>query len=214
MFCGRCGVSEIRIAMARKWMDEFLVHPHPELGREGDVCPFMSRSLSEGHAKLLPFDAREGLTALLALIGELRSELERRGESAGNRRAYLTSVIVPHGLPDDEIVALIARAHGELKGDFVERGLMLGEFWPRHDVAGLHNEAFRPLDSPLPLLAMRHMMLTDLAFLSGDHVDPEAQLTYLKHFRRLFGDTLTGSWPSRLESAEEAARRAYDSASI
>lgn len=207
-------MSENRMTMARQWVNEFLAQPHIDLGREGDVCPFMARSVAAGHATFVSFDAREGHEALRALVRDLRDDLEERAENAGSWRAYLTAVIVPHGLPDDELVPLLYDVHTELKGEFVERGLMLGEFWPGHEVRGLHSDSFRPLDSPLPLLALRHMVLTDLAFLSGPHVPAEAQLTYLKHFRQVFGESLTGSWPARLENAEAAARRAYDAESV
>lgn len=207
-------MSENRITLARQWVNGFLARPHTDLGREGDVCPFMARSLAEGHAKFVSFDAREGKEALRALVRQLRDDLEARSEAVGSRHTYLTAVIVPHGLADDELVPLLYDIHAELKGDFVERGLMLGEFWPGHEARGLHSDRFRPLDSPLPLLALRHMVLTDLAFLSAPHVSAEAQLTYLKHFRRLFGETLTGSWRARLENAEAAARRAYDAESV
>jgi hypothetical protein len=59
----------------------------------------------------------------------------------------------------------IETLHRELKPSWVERGLMLGQFYPECDAEGLHNPDFRPLRTPEPLFVMRHMQLTDLPFL-------------------------------------------------
>lgn len=69
-----------------------------------------------------------------------------------------------------------------LKTEFVERGLMIGEFHPGPPPApGLHNPSFRPLHSPVPLLAIRRMVGTDLPFLTADEHHLEV---YRAHFSR------------------------------
>ncbi|WP_190816264.1 DUF6875 domain-containing protein [Saccharopolyspora pogona] len=205
-------MSSERVATARQWMDEFLVMSHPDLGRAGDVCPFMARALRLDLVDLVPFDATAGEEEFAGLARELRDGLEKRAEGVGNLRMYLATVIVPHGLPDDAMRTMVERVQIGLKAEFVERGLMIGEFWPGHSGAGLHNVDFRPLAAPLPMLAMRHMVLTDLAFLSGDHVPDAEQVFYLGHFRRIFAAQLTGSWAAKLDAAEEGAGRAVASA--
>lgn len=198
-------MSGERVATARRWMDEFLVLPHPDLGRAGDVCPFMTRALRDELVEFVPFDASTGADGLFAAARELRDGLEKRAVDAGAHRIYLATVIVPHGLPDEPMRAMVERVQLELKDEFVERGLMIGEFWPEHTGTGLHNADFRPLAAPIPLLAMRHMVLTDLAFLSGGHVPADKQLFFLEHFRRVFAGQLTGTWTAKLDAAEAAA---------
>ena len=46
-------------------------------------------------------------------------------------------------------------------------GLMIGQFYPGCDEAGIRNPDFRPLQSPIPLLAIRHMVNSDFPFLAG-----------------------------------------------
>jgi hypothetical protein len=59
---------------------------------------------------------------------------------------------------------------------------MIGEFHPGPPPApGLWNADFRPMRSPLPLLAVRHMVAADTPFLRGD---PE----HLAAYRRRFGE--------------------------
>lgn len=199
-------MSGERVATARRWMDEFLVLPHPDLGRAGVVCPFMTRALRDELVELVPFDATAGADALRALARDLRDGLEKRAVDAGALRIYLATVIVPHGAPDGAMREVVEQVQLELKDEFVERGLMIGEFWPEHTGTGLHNADFRPLAAPIPMLAMRHMVLTDLAFLSGGHVPADQQLFFLAHFRRVFAEQLTGPWTAKLDAAEAAAR--------
>jgi hypothetical protein len=53
-----------------------------------------------------------------------------------------------------------------LRDEFVREGLMLGEFHPLSQAKGIHNNEFRPLRSPIPMLTIRHMVSTDWLFLS------------------------------------------------
>jgi len=54
-----------------------------------------------------------------------------------------------------------------LKDAFVREGLMVGQFHPHCEQRGLWNEDFRPLKAPIPLLAIRRMVSSDLPFLLG-----------------------------------------------
>jgi hypothetical protein len=56
-----------------------------------------------------------------------------------------------------------------VKADYVSRGLMIGEFYDGPPAkAGLWNQDFRPLRSPVPLLAIRRMVRTGFPFLRDD----------------------------------------------
>ena len=59
-----------------------------------------------------------------------------------------------------------------MKDAFVRQGLMVGQFHPRSEQSGLWNEDFRPLRAPIPLLAIRRMVSSDLPFLldSASHL--------------------------------------------
>jgi hypothetical protein len=76
--------------------------------------------------------------------------------------------------------AVIDETQRLLKPAFVRNGLMIGQFHPGPpDAPGLWNEAFRPLHSPVPLLAIRHMVASDLPFLIDD---PAFRAAYLDRF--------------------------------
>jgi len=77
---------------------------------------------------------------------------------------------------------VIDTAQRELKPGFVSAGLMVGQFHPAPpNEPGLWNPDFRPLRSPLPLLAIRRMVANDVPFLLSE---PEYASAYRDRFGR------------------------------
>ncbi len=81
-----------------------------------------------------------------------------------------------------EQTALVDRIQQQLKPFFVEEGLMIGEFHEHNESPGLHNPDFRPLRSPIPMLAIRFMTEPDLPFLSRSSDDPQVRIRYLNAY--------------------------------
>jgi hypothetical protein len=197
--------AQERLDVVIQWINDFVARPHEDLGRVGDVCPYMERAMRRKVADFHLFDGSTGDEALVSQVRELREALLEKAKSIDGDPVYLTTVIIPYGKEDDELADMLDRVHGILKPEFVERGLMLGEFWPGHVGQGLHNDQFRPLASPVPLVALRHMVLTDLWFLTLPGVEPEQQVEFLRHYRRVFDGQLSGRWQANVEAAEAAA---------
>ncbi|WXA91173.1 hypothetical protein LZC95_32545 [Pendulispora brunnea] len=105
---------------------------------------------------------------LAGMMGGMRAYrrwFEHLGPDMGQRALM---VIFPdiHG---HDVHGLVDSVQRRLKSEFVDRGLMIGEFHSGPPAApGLHNADFRPLRSPLPMLAIRAMVPSDLPFLRGD----------------------------------------------
>jgi len=197
-----------RMALARRWIREHTPNPHPDLGRDGVVCPFMVRTLRRDYVTMRTFDAAEGDEALTAIARTLREAMVRRGEELGSDRTYLVSMVVPYGLSDPAMKAMVGRVHAALKPEFVQSGFMAGDFWPDHETIGLHSDTFRPFSSPIPMLGMRPMVPADLMFFVKHERTLEDRLTYLGYFRRVFEGRLNEYWSERLDCEEAAARRA------
>ncbi|WP_436494701.1 DUF6875 domain-containing protein [Actinokineospora sp. HUAS TT18] len=163
------------------WARVYLTRPHESLGRKGSVCPFVQASIDRRKFYLAVFPGRprdlgDVATALLP-YRDWFLDLAPRAQ-AGSQLATIL-VLFPDLLPDD-IDLVIDGSQETLKTDYVERGLMIGEFHDGPpDKGGLWNPDFRPLNSPVPLLAIRHMVPTDFPFLrdSRDHT-----LAYLRQF--------------------------------
>lgn len=151
------------------------------LGRAGPVCPFARGAIQRHGLMLTAIIAHgPGPAQLTRAIARLRDVfVSAVGDLEEDPLEIFRSIMIvfPH-LPM-KAVYRIERIQKALKPSFVDQGLMIGEFYPGCAAAGLHNDAFRPLDAPVPALAIRHMSLSDAPFLIGD-----AQLvqSYIRRF--------------------------------
>ncbi|GLZ38038.1 hypothetical protein Acsp05_16620 [Actinokineospora sp. NBRC 105648] len=163
------------------WARQYLARPHESLGRRGSVCPFVQSSLDRGRFYLAvypghPADPRAVAEAVLPYRDWF---LELAPNPSGTAQLTTILVLFPD-LPAQDVDRMIDGSQEALKTDYVDRGLMIGEFHDGPpDKAGLWNPDFRPLRSPVPLLAIRHMVPTDFAFLAGNRDHASA---YLRRF--------------------------------
>jgi hypothetical protein len=70
---------------------------------------------------------------------------------------------------------------------------MIGEFHCLNLTPGLHNKDFFPLRSPVPLLALRAMVESDLLFLAQPGDAPARQAQYLNAYLRNLGEGLSSA---------------------
>ncbi|QXE35840.1 hypothetical protein KQY30_17800 [Streptomyces sp. GMY02] len=165
-----------------EWSGDFLVSGHPELGRSGPVCPYTQPSLRKQlfHLAVL---ADAGSTDLSAAVGSLRAWYERLSADLDEEDQELLTLllVLPHFDRTDsgELDELQRKA----KDEFVADGLMIGQFHPVCEEPGLWNSGFRPLRAPLPLLAVRKLLVFDLPFLLGDD-------THMDHYLRRFAPAI------------------------
>jgi len=128
------GKLDDRIALLERWVRNFTTHPHPELGRDGVVCPYMVKALRKDLVKVRALDARDGDAALAGAGRSMLAELQELGPAYGSDRIYLVRFTVPYGLPDPELRAMVERVHLKLKPEYVSQGYMVGDFWPDHEM--------------------------------------------------------------------------------
>jgi hypothetical protein len=163
------------------WARHYLCQPHPELGRRGAVCPYTRLSMSGDNFHLTVRPGRPGgpaeVTRLLEGYRDWFADIEPR---VGPDSQFKTILVLFPDLRPPDRTTIIDATQRLLKSEYVARGLMIGEFHDGPpDKAGLWNPAFRPLHSPVPLLAIRHMVPTDLAFLESE---PHLLTAYLDRF--------------------------------
>ncbi|WP_373862461.1 DUF6875 domain-containing protein [Nocardia acidivorans] len=173
-----CPAARSTVAAFRSWADSFLTRPSDELGRDGPVCPYVRPSMRRDLLWLAQVPAAEPrplwVRAIIEDALEVYSELPTgNGSSTSVLRGLIT---VFQNLAD---YSLIDEIHAEFKTKFVERGAMLGQFYPGCDQPGLWNKEFRPLDAPMPMLVVRSMMTTDFPFLLDK---PEWMNAYVRKF--------------------------------
>lgn len=183
------------------WAGEYLVSSHPALGRKGPVCPYTLASLQGGLFYLAsPADGSDD-TDVLGAVESLRSWYEKISSGiAPDDRELLTILLVLPRL-DHHDPTTLDDLQREAKDNFVADGLMIGQFHPVCDQPGLWNADFKALRAPVPLLAIRRLVVFDLPFL----VDSTAHAgSYLRRFapdipprvRDLLAERVVGSGKS------------------
>ena len=166
------------------WAETFLCNPHPQLGRTGAVCPYTE------------FSMRENLLWLTICRGEKLStedvynsvmryrdwflEIE---PCSGKQAQFKTILIIFPDIQAEDAPKIIDVVQQELKPEFVAKGIMVGQFHPSCLESGLWNQDFHPLQAPVPLLAIRHMVLTDFPFLKSDK-------RFIFSYIKLFGQAI------------------------
>ncbi|MEM7061543.1 MAG: DUF6875 domain-containing protein [Cyanobacteria bacterium P01_B01_bin.77] len=174
--------SSSPLVKTTQWIEGFLAKPHADLGRSGLVCPFVPRSLKLETIQMVELSTQNvSQTEIESLVKECRELFLKQFPQQGKLAIYKALLLV---FPDiqDEQCDVIDRVQQTLKPFFVEKGLMLGEFHRFNQSPGLHNPDFRPLQSPVPMLAIRFMTEADLPFLSRVTDCPRVRVKYLESY--------------------------------
>jgi hypothetical protein len=194
-----------------EWVRSFLAHPHPQLGRHGSVCPFVPISLELDTIWMAEVaETTPSFERISAIITDYRNvflETEPTNGPEAMNKAFL--VVFPSLRANGaEGAAIIDTVQASLKRYFVQMGLMLGEFHSTNQSPGLRNPDFRPLRSPIPMLAIRHMVESDLPFLTRETYLPEQRSSFLRSYLFRLGGTLSqdkfNEAVDRLIAAEKA----------
>ncbi len=144
------------------WVRSYLMRPHPQLGRSGAVCPYTSQSAKLDLARIGVSDAHDE-KAVFAVMREAIRAFEVL--DAPTRMKFLRTVIV--GFPNcggAEGRATLKRVQNRLRSESIVKAKMIGLFEPDAPDQGLLNPDFRPLRSPVPLLAIRSLVENDAPF--------------------------------------------------
>ncbi len=190
-----------------EWIENFLAKPHAELGRVGLVCPFVPRSLKLETIQLVEISMNGMNQAdLEELVKEYRQTFLEQLPQQGKLAIYKALLLVFSDLPDDQC-HVIDQVQKTLKPFFVEKGLMLGEFHRFNQSPGLHNPNFRPLQSPVPMLAIRFMTESDLPFLSRVTDSPQLRVQYLEAYLEQMATIVAGGKLTEARRALAEARR-------
>ncbi|MBB5668424.1 hypothetical protein GGE68_006684 [Rhizobium leguminosarum] len=137
-----------------RYASEFLSNPHPHLGRDGSVCPFVPEALTKGLLRVAASQAvavdeiENDLARMLAVFSQMKpvkSFNDRTGDWI-----YKAIIIALPGIQDEGEIIRIGQLQKRLKPDFIQEGFMIGEFYPGCPEPGLHNRMFRPLDTTVP----------------------------------------------------------------
>ena len=152
-----------------RWADEYLAKPHPRLGRDGAVCPFVPPSIRSNvfflaiHAEVDDTTTIEEIEALLASYVDVFFATEPTGEPERLLKTFLPAF--PQMSPQRAFI--LDEVHARMKSFFVQQGMMIGQFHPLCQAVAARNPDFPNKISPVPLFALRHIAVHDILFLSS-----------------------------------------------
>ena len=167
------------------WAREYLCHPHPDLGRDGPVCPFVPYSLVH-ELFFVAIQHGQDLTQddVYNTVMKYRDWFLEMDPRDGIEARYKSINILFPDIPLENAPKIIDTIQLALKPEFVAKGLMIGQFHCTPPAeGGLWNPDFRPLNSPIPLLSIRHMVPTDFPFLTKDK-------RYVDSYLQIHGDNI------------------------
>jgi hypothetical protein len=147
-----------------QWLTSYLMRPHADLGRPGDVCPFTAQAFRLDTIRI-------GVcTAASSDVAGVRSAMRycfQQFAAMPSPRAmgHFRTIVVGFPQMDDAAgLESLRKVQRRLKIYCLLRGLMIGRFYAGSNDPGLWNPDFRPLRSPLPLLAIRQVVESDAPF--------------------------------------------------
>jgi hypothetical protein len=106
------------------WSAEYLIPEHPDLGRDGPVCPFTKTSMEQGLFLLGHLRANAAKHDITQTIVAFREWYLQMATTINDRlRKFLTFVLVMQDV-DPADATEIDDLHRSLKDSFVEQGLM------------------------------------------------------------------------------------------
>jgi hypothetical protein len=176
-----------------EWIKDFVARPHKDLGRGGTVCPFVPGSLE----RRTLFFATEQIADLdVPEVVELMDGYKRlflaTPPAAGDDAVYKAIVVVFTDLPPERAAGLFNDVLGQLAApSYEEDGIIFGPFYEGNEGTATYNPSFRPFQSPVPFLFVRHTVLSDWKFFVDD---PD----WLDRWARRFGPSATGALAQEL----------------
>ena len=94
--------------------------------------------------------------------------LEKRSDDPDDA-IYDVIVVVFTDLPADRAKAVFDEVQGQLGVPaYAEDGILFGPYYPGNETPAIHNQSFRPFDSPLPFMFVRHGVTGDWEFFLDD----------------------------------------------
>jgi hypothetical protein len=184
------------------WIKNFILEPNDELGRPGPVCPFMPTSVERQTMWLAPEYSGDGSAAhVTELMNSYKRRLLEVGSPDGGDTNYGVITVVFTDLLAARAQSLFDDVLGEIAvPSYVEDGIVFGPFYNGNQATAIYNNGFRPFQSPVPFIFVRHGVVSDWKFF----VDKEDWLTL---WARRFGEQGVNALAAELRRHPWKARR-------
>ena len=148
------------------WIKSFVACPHKDLGRSGPVCPFVPEALERKILWLASEHiADHSVPDVVQLMNGYKSQFLDVQPIDGDGANSKVIVVVFPDLPADRAQGLFDDVLQQLSvPSYVEDGILFGPFYKGNEGTALYNSGFRPFQSPVPFLFVRHGVISDWKF--------------------------------------------------
>jgi hypothetical protein len=166
------------------WIKTFVVKPHKDLGRAGPVCPFVPGALERKTLWLAPEQiADRRVPDVVELMNGYKSLFLDTQPTDGDDAIYKVIVVVFTDLSADRARGIYDDVLQDLAvPSYVEDGILFGPFYEGNEGTAIYNASFRPFQSPVPFLFVRHGVISDWKFFLDDD-------DWLNLWARRFGES-------------------------
>ncbi len=173
------------------WLRNYLARPHPQLGREGHVCPFTAHAMKIDTVRIGADDAGPGdIPRIMNVMSSALAAFDAIACPPAARR-YRTLVVGFPNCTGDAGFAALRTVQRRLVHHSIVKGKMIAACHELSEDAGLINLSFRPLRSPVPLMAIREMVDGDAPFVLRNR---KMAPIYLLKFRMRGALKLISAW--------------------
>jgi hypothetical protein len=193
-------VSDLKALRAvAVWIKTFVVKPHEDLGRAVTVCPFVPVSLERKALWLAPEQVADGdVPEVVELMSGYRRLLLDTRPTEGDDVIYNVIVVVFTDLSADRAQGVFAEVLQHLGlPSYMEDGIL---FYEGHEGTAIYNSSFRPFQSPVPFLFVRHGVISDWKFFLDDE-------EWLNLWAHRYGESGTKALAEELRRLPWRARR-------
>jgi heptaprenyl diphosphate synthase len=166
----RVGPAEFEaVQQCLAWLQEYIGKPHPELGRNGDICPFVRTALRKQRMSFVvaAHVQTPDLPQIKRMVLFEAWRLLRNLDEADRFSELVTTNLLFPALKGDA-ASVVHDVHSQTKSSMMRRGVMTAAFYPGYTKPGIYNDGFQLYQSPFPVLVVRPMALHDIMFLSND----------------------------------------------
>jgi hypothetical protein len=196
-------VSDLKALRAvADWIKTFVVKPHKDLGRAGTVCPFVPVSLERKALWLAPEQvADRDVPEVVELMSGYRRLLLDTRPTEGDDVIYNVIVVVFTDLSADRAQGVFAEVLQHLGlPSYIEDGILFGPYYEGNKGTAVYNSSFRPFQSPVPFLFVRHGVISDWKFFLDDE-------EWLNLWAHRYGESGTKALAEELRRLPWRARR-------
>jgi hypothetical protein len=179
------GLADSDLAALRSvadWIKTYVLESHRELiGRDGTVCPYLPESAERKTLWLAAEHVGDGGAPDVAELMEGYKRRLLEAKPTDGDVNYNVIAVLFTDLPAERAQVAFADVFEQLAiPSYVEDGVLFGPYYEGNEATAIYNPAFRPFESPVPFLFVRHGVVDDWKFFLEDE-------TWLKLWAQRYG---------------------------